>query len=689
MAESAVRGTLGQRLERERVRRFVGRVAERELFEAALEDDIGTSRVLFVHGPGGVGKSSLLLSFARLARARGIAVAVVDGRSVPATAGAVLDLLEVVTPAGQRKGGSSLAGVQSVVLVDAYEQLESLDAWFREVMLPGLPDQVLVVVAGRRPLSVAWRTDPAWHDVLRVVSLRNLSPDDGRRFLLDGGVPPDRCDELVMLTYGHPLALALAADVVARGGDPGVEALAPDVVSPLLQKIMDDVSTGPQRRAVEVCAVARVTTEALLRDVLQLDDARDVFEWLQGLPFIDSVSAGLIPHDLVRDVLDVDLRRRDRATYNDVFRRVRAHVHRRLHTCRGVEQQRAIFDEKFVFRNLPSVLSPVDWTSWGDAYPEPATPADVDDILRLVADHEGAPSAAIAASWWEEQREAFHVIRHTGVVQGVLVLLAMSEAPSFDPGALAAWTFAARHAPLRPGEVMTQTRFVIDRDRYQAPSPTLNATPVLTMQRYLETSNLSWDFLTLAEPDGFDDYFAIADLPRAAGADFVVGDRRYGLFAHDFRRVPVDDWLHVVTERALAQQIPVGGNVVAEPVVLSHPDFVEAVRQALRDLHRPDLLGRNPLCRARLVRVGEDEYPPVEALAGLVRQAVDDLRHHPRDEKRWRAIDRTYLRPAASQELAAEALDLPFSTYRRHLTEGVQRVVERLWELELYGGPPG
>jgi hypothetical protein len=42
-----------------------------------------------------------------------------------------------------------------------------------------------------------------------------------------------------------------------------------------------------------------------------------------------------------------------------------------------------------------------------------------------------------------------------------------------------AWTVATRQAPFRAGEVMAQTRFVIDRDRYQAPSPTLNATPVM------------------------------------------------------------------------------------------------------------------------------------------------------------------------------------------------------------------
>ena len=43
------------------------------------------------------------------------------------------------------------------------------------------------------------------------------------------------------------------------------------------------------------------------------------------------------------------------------------------------------------------------------------------------------------------------------------------------------------------------------------------------------------------------------------------------------------------------------------------------------------------------------------------------------------------MRPAATQERAAAALGLPFSTYRRHLTHGVDRLVDRLWNQEVYG----
>jgi hypothetical protein len=245
-------------------------------------------------------------------------------------------------------------------------------------------------------------------------------------------------------------------------------------------------------------------------------------------------------------------------------------------------------------------VSPVDWDAWGQQYPEPAQPADREPILDLVQAWEGEASTAIAARWWERQPEGFFVIRgQDGAVGGFLALLDLTRASTediaADPGARAAWEYAERHAAPRPSEAVTQSRFIIHREVYQGPSATLNATPILTFQRYLGTPNLAWDFLTLAEPERWEAYFAVADMPRAAGADFWVGGRRYGLFAHDFRQVPVDALLDLVTERALAQDLTPSPQTVMPPLlVLSQPEFDDPVRQALRDLRRPDLLGAQP-----------------------------------------------------------------------------------------------
>jgi hypothetical protein len=133
-------------------------------------------------------------------------------------------------------------------------------------------------------------------------------------------------------------------------------------------------------------------------------------------------------------------------------------------------------------------------------------------------------------------------------------------------------------------------------------------------------------------------------------------------------------------------QDPAQPEVAPELVVLSHEAFIGAVRQALRDLHRPDELVRNPLTRGRVVadRCTGSDRPDV-VLKSVLMNACATLDDDPREHKRWKALDHTYLRPAPSQEKAAEVLGLPFSTYRRHLTEGVDRVVAHLWDLEIHG----
>lgn len=670
-------------------------MAEAELFRTAFGAAHPPFSVLHIHGPGGIGKSSLLVVLAEIARGSGASVLHIDGHDLLPSPRAFLAALRAVTdvPDDDSPIPSPVGAGRMVVFLDSYERIAALDEWLRVGLLPRLPADTITVIASRDPPAVRWRTDPAWAELLRVVSLRNLGPQESRGFLVAAGIDPSMHDRILAISHGHPLALSLLADLVVRGGRVDADPLTPGLVGMLLRQFVEVVPTALHRRALEVCALARVTDEGLLRAALSVDDAHEVFDWLRSLSFVEPAPDGVFPHDLARDVLEADLRWRDREGYARTFRAVRSHIHARLTSVQGVDQQRALFDEKFLFRYLPGVLSPVDWESWGRYFPEPARSADHSAILKMVRSAEGRESAGIAERWLELQPDGFYVVRRdNGTIRGLLALLELSLSADlgFDPGARAALDYARGRSPLRPGEVVTQTRFVIDQETYQGPSPTLNATPILTIQRYLRTANLAWDFLTLAEPERWDEYFAAADLPRAEGADFVVGGRRYGLFAHDFRRVSVEAWLELVTERALSQDFDARpSSAPTEVLVLSQQEFEDAVRQALRDLQRPDLLARNPLVRTRQVidAAGADQSPDT-ALQTLVTDAVVSLQEDPRDDKLFRAVDRTYLHPASTQERAAAALGLPFSTYRRHLTQGVARVISWLWEREVYGGQP-
>ena len=75
----------------------------------------------------------------------------------------------------------------------------------------------------------------------------------------------------------------------------------------------------------------------------------------------------------------------------------------------------------------------------------------------------------------------------------------------------------------------------------------------------------------------------------------------------------------------------------------------------------------------------------VTALQALIKKAAEQLQESARDAKLYRVLYHTYLHPAATQEQVSEMLDLPFSTYRRHLKSSIERVCEILWQWEISG----
>jgi hypothetical protein len=143
-------------------------------------------------------------------------------------------------------------------------------------------------------------------------------------------------------------------------------------------------------------------------------------------------------------------------------------------------------------------------------------------------------------------------------------------------------------------------------------------------------------------------------------------------YGWDRRRLPLPAFLELTGRRELTGEIGPPPAELLRPQPLPYDAFGTAVRAALRDLTRADRLAGSPLAATAL---GPD------VRAALV-EGMDRLGAEPRGADLRRVLDRTYLRPAPSQEAAAEVLGLPFSTYRRHLGRATDRLVDLLWAVE-------
>ena len=131
------------------------------------------------------------------------------------------------------------------------------------------------------------------------------------------------------------------------------------------------------------------------------------------------------------------------------------------------------------------------------------------------------------------------------------------------------------------------------------------------------------------------------------------------------------DWTPVASAAATA---------VAAPR-LAYAEFAAAVKDALRDANRPDLLARNPLLRDGIRNLGGSAGP--QELRSLLCETVGTLFGNPRDEALRRVLELTYGQTAVKQEVVADRLCLSFGTYRRHLSTARERLARWLWETYL------
>lgn len=688
---------LAERLENARRSRLIKRVAECDLFQSALQADQLPFHLLYILGPGGVGKTTLLHEFAHLAATMQVDHLYLDGRNLEASPEIFLiNLQQQLGVTAPTTPLLALAARQTriVLLIDTYELLSGLDRWLRETFLPALPGTVLVVIACRNPPAIEWRADPGWRQLLRVLPVRNLTTDESRLFLEQRRIPADQQATILAFTRGHPLALALIADAFAQHPDMIFQpAEAPDIIAPLLDRFIQSTPTPAHRAALEACAMVRLTTEPLLAALLDLPDAHDLFIWLRELSFIESEWRGLFPHDLARTAITADLRWRNPTRHGQLQQRARAYYMAQLTQKDLLIQQQALADYLYLDRDNPLVSAHFAWQESGAIFVDTLRATDHGPVLAMIEQYEGSVAARLAAHWLSRQPAGARVLRDAlGTPQGFLLLVALDqesdESRAVDPATQRVWHYLARRAPLRPGERATMARFWLTRDGYQGVSPIQSRIFLALVQHALTTPGLAYTFITCADPTFWADVFGYINFARLSDADFQVDGRAYGVFGHDWRALPAMTWLQMVGEPAVTTDAPAAAT--SQPAItytqLNDEEFAAAVREALRTFNEPAALSRNLLLGTRLVAnaagVNSSTTQRVAALKALIQKAAAELQASPREIKLYRALHHTYFQPAATQEQAAELLDVPFSTYRRHLGSGISYLVEWLQQQE-------
>ena len=629
---------------------------------------------MFVHGPGGIGKTTLLDAMARLTRGGGRQVAYLDGRDVECSPAAVLAAVR------QRTVDDPAA----VLLVDGYELLSPLDRWFRTEFLPARPAGAVTVVAGREAPAAAWWLDPGWRRLVSVHRLDELDDPDSRDLLLGLGVT-DQVDRLAQLGRGYPLALAMLAEVDRSGRRPDRLSDAPDAVGQLCALILDDVPDEAHRTGLATCAHATRTTQDLLARMVG-PRAPEIWAWLESRPYVRRGALGLFVHDVVRELFEAELAHRSPTAYAQLHRDVRGYFLDQLTNATEPHPDRAAAEVLLLHRKTPLAAQTSLLRDRGQLSVPRAGPAEREEILALIAAQEGQFSAALARRWLAAQpRSAYHVRADTGTAAFALqiYLPGPDDLMVDDPVAAAIWRLVTDRGPLRPGERVNVNRFSGASSSYQGDPLQLLVNGVSCILEWA-TTPAAWTFISSFGSRHYGPYFDYLGLVRMmeleSDAHPVV------LFGWDRRQFPASAFFEMMATRELTGELGPPPAALLRPLPLTRTAFDAAVRSALRRLTRAGGLDGSELLTSGLVPPGANDPPA--ALGETLRTAITELARERGGAEHRRVLERTFVVGAPSQETAAELLDLPFSTYRRHLAQATDRLVEVLWAIEIDPGSP-
>ncbi len=506
---------------------------------------------VFVHGPGGIGKTALITgTLASLP----LTAVTLDGRQVePTVPGALAALgtaLGVPAPSSATAAAQAIADAGADVLViDSFERLNLLDGWIRNELTGALPASVTVVLVGRRGPNVAWRTAPGWRSLLAELVLGPMTTDEVDLLLAAHGARGDDAERIRTFARGHPLAVVVTAEALARRPGLVLGSGAPaDVVEELFSVILDDLPL-PERGTVEAVSVLRRVTMPLLAAVVDGQDIEEAWRILRSLPFTTTTAAGLELSGVAAPVLLEALELRDPLRVRGL--RARA--------------AQAIVD---------SLAVGLDWQSTADllhlvqnplirnAYAPPgmlqhpverARAEDRDQIVAIARRFTGEDSSRLTARWWGMRREAFSVVRgESGGVAGFSVVATLgdpADVPLEDP-AIGAVIGHLRRDPMPADARAVVFRWALGRRHGEEPTSEVAGLVVDLKRTYLELR------ATLRRV-----YTVVADWPAAAPvlqmmgfeslAEVSVGERRFVVACLDFGPGGVDAWIggHVLAEQ--------------------------------------------------------------------------------------------------------------------------------------------
>lgn len=560
-------------LSQQATRNFVGRQQEIEQLLVLVTDR--NMPVVFVHGIGGIGKSSLLNMFAAEAQARGAVVIRLDCRTIkPSPDGFLRELIKAIggdsADVEQVATRLSQLGERVILTLDTYEVFRMMDTWLRQVFIPALSDCVQIVFCGREAPVAAWYTTPGWEGMVQSIKLGPLSHDEAEALLLQCGVAETETQQVILFTHGHPLALKLAAATISERPDVNLkEVESQHVVTELTRLYMADVPDPVTRIALEAASVIRRTTHSLLGAMLPDIAPNDAYDRLQTLPFVDSASDGLMIHEMVQQAIATRLRSTDPERY----------YHYRRLVWHQLRLEFSIGSRTAVWRYTADMLYLIDHEEIHEVFfptdvhlyaVEPATPKDKTAVMAMTLQYWGAEMADIIQYWWQIQPGAFYVVRgRSPEIAGYYCMLKvqpLADGAQFKDSITRAWWQHLQANPIPERQLALFALTSLDAETGEVPSAVQGSLWLDTKRTYMEYPQTRRVYTIFQNPEIWTAVLESLGFIELDPAD--LDGKQYTTMVNDFGPQLVPGWMAGLVDAQLGVAPPVVLDVEARALLM-------------------------------------------------------------------------------------------------------------------------
>ncbi|MCS3903358.1 SpoVK/Ycf46/Vps4 family AAA+-type ATPase [Methylohalomonas lacus] len=666
--------SLSSVLQANRRRYFVGREQELALLDAMLSGSDTQSRLLYLYGPGGIGKSTLLAECkARVAEAE---------QPVIDLNGYYLQPVSTQIEAEIRQSLAALAVDEQPVwlFIDNFDQLAAMEGWFHEVFLPQLPVNVYMVLAGRQPPVMNWRLDPAWSGLMHCLELPPLSREATETYLQRRGLDGELRERIMDFARGYPLALAMSTDICqAKGHHEFNKTDHEDLFQALALHFIEEARTTRHATALQAAALSRTLTEPLLAAMLPGENVQELYNWLAGLSCVSGSERGLVVHDVIAEVIAADLRCRDPDKAERLIYLGEEYFLTQLNSDTSTATHDIIFDITYLARQGELSNELHQAARELPVHIDKPASQDVKLVRDLIEHYQGEQQRAHFDNWHARQPDGLVIFRNSeNRLQGFGFFIEISpqeDLSSLSDPVVTAINKYARSLDIGRVGTVEVCRFWMDCERHMQMSSVMTNVLTLLMSRAAQHTDIEASGVVLLDNELARNMAEVAEHHYLTEATYDMGDERVIVTMHDWRDELIGNWL-VRTNRRVRGMMKDARRL--ESPTLTQEQIRRSLKSILRNFQHADALKQSPLLKSSLFPADLIADERVERLRQLIQTAAERLQQAPKTERYYNILFHTYFRPATSRLGAADKLNMAPSTYYRHLATAVDLLAGEL-----------